>query len=478
MRNDYRTITLSYTFTRDCTEVFFVVGQCYFSPLCDEWVDSIGECMRSDFPLPEYSYAERQLSLQFLGAYRLMRRLGQGGMSEVFLAYDSQAGKSVAIKMLAQHFACDPVQRTRFEREARLLTALQHRNIIRGQEWSCDEETGRPFLVMEYIDGPSAETWVEQLGRLPVPDVVHIGLAMARALEHLHGRNYIHRDIKPANILLAPDGYARLTDMGLVKWNDREAVRLTATNDGFGTSYYMPLEQALNAHFVDCRSDIFALGATLYHLLTGRVPFPGEDHHDVVRMKRAGYYTPISLWNSAVPTRLEAILNRMLATDPRKRFRSATDVLVALERTQLARGIPSYARRERNHRKRKEQERFLGLDKTCPDLRLQMPDFRPRAPELWFLRYRNRKGQPQLRKGTTEQVLQGLRNGRFRGQVLAARCRLKNFRPLSEYPEFHAYFAAKPSSKPVPVAVPPLAATLCRRLMARFGWPIGAAQPQ
>jgi serine/threonine-protein kinase len=434
--------------------------------------------MRSNFPLPEYSYAERQLSLQFLGPYRLMRRLGQGGMNDVYLAYDAQAGNSVAIKMLGEQFSGDAVQRTRFEREAELLTTLQHRNIIRGQEWANDEETGRPFLVMEYVDGPSAETWVEQLGRLPVSDVVHIGLAMARALEHLHGRNYIHRDIKPSNILLAPDGCARLTDLGLVKWNDREAVRLTATNDGFGTSYYMPLEQALNAHFVDCRSDIFALGATLYHLLTGRVPFPGEDHHDVVRMKRAGYYTPISLWNSAVPTRLEAILNRMLATDPRKRYRSATDVLVALERTHLARGIPSYGRRLRHSRCQEQQSPFLGLDKTCPDLRLQTPAFRPRAPEMWFLRYRNRKGLPQLRKGTTEQVLQGLRSGRFRGQVLAARCRLKNFRPLSEYPEFHAYFATKPPSKPVPVAAPRPSATLCQRLMARFGWSLGATLSQ
>jgi serine/threonine-protein kinase len=434
--------------------------------------------MRSDFPLPEYSYAERQLSLQFLGPYRLMRRLGQGGMSDVFLAYDARASQSVAIKMLGQNFSCDTVQRTRFEREAELLTTLQHRNIIHGQEWGLDDETGRPFLVMEYIDGPNAEIWVEQLGRLPISDVVHIGLAMARALEHLHGRNYIHRDIKPSNILLAPDGCARLTDLGLVKWNDRDAVRLTATNDGFGTSYYMPLEQALNAHFVDCRSDIFALGATLYHLLTGRVPFPGEDHHDVVRMKRAGYYTPISLWNSAVPTRLEAILNRMLATDPRKRYRSATDVLVALERTHLARGLPSYGRRLRNVPREEQLEQFVSLDKTCPDLRVQTPDFRPQAPELWFLRYRNRKGLPQLRKGTTEQVLQGLRSGRFRGQVLAARCRLKNFRPLSEYPEFHAYFATKPPSKPVPVSVPQPSATLCQRLMARFGWSLGAALSQ
>jgi serine/threonine-protein kinase len=431
--------------------------------------------MRSEFPYPDYLHPERHLSLQFLGEYRLMRCLGQGGMSEVFLAYDAKAGTSVAIKMLAEHFSADPVQRTRFEREAELLTTLQHRNIIRGRNWGFDEESGRHFLVMEYIDGPSAEARVEQLGRLSVPDVVHIGLAMARALEHLHGRNYIHRDIKPSNILLAPDGHARLTDFGLVKWNDREAVRLTAANDGFGTSYYMPLEQALNAHFVDGRSDIFALGATLYHLLAGRVPFPGEDHSDVVRMKRAGIYTPISLWNSTVPTKLEAILNRMLAIDPRKRYRSATDVLVALERTHLAGGMPSYTKRERGSRSRAQQEEFLGLDKTCPDLRLQAPGFRPHAPEFWFLRYRNRKGQLQLRKGSTEQVLQALRSGRFRGPVLAARCRLKNFRPLSEYPEFHAYFAASPPSQPVPISPPQNNSTLCRRLMARIGWNSGAA---
>jgi len=416
----------------------------------------------------QHSGFSSQPPLRFLAGYRLLRILGQGGMSEVYLGYDSQSARHVAIKLLAEDLAGDRTQLGRFAREAHLVTTLMHRNIVQGLNAGADEETGRHFLVMEYIDGPSAQDCVEQIGRMKVKDVVHIGLAVAQALEYLHCRNYIHRDIKPSNILLAPDGHARLTDLGLVKWADRAAEQLTATNDGFGTSYYMPLEQALNAHFVDARSDIFALGATLYHLLTGRVPFPGEDHQDILRMKRAGYYTPVSLWNPRVPTALEAILNRMLAVDPRKRYRSATDVLVALERTQLAHGYPSYRNQRLALRGPKQPEQFMLMDKTRPDLRAGSSVQRKNCvEELWYLRFRDHAGQTVFRKGTTEQVLRSLRKGRFRGMVFAARRRLKNFRPLAEYPEFHAYYAALPPSKPIPVGLPAPKAGWCRRLLGR-----------
>src|SRR5205085_3416730 len=173
--------------------------------------------------------------------------------------------------------------------------------------------------VLEYVDGPSAHSLLERFGRLAVPDAVHIILDIARALEHAHSRNIVHRDIKPDNILLTQSGVAKLADLGLAKRTD-EASHLTAARQGFGTPYYMPYEQAMNAKYADGRSDIYALGATLYHLVTGDVPFPGENHLEIVSKKDVGLYTPASVVNSAVPVALDDILERMLARDPGDRY--------------------------------------------------------------------------------------------------------------------------------------------------------------
>src|SRR5262249_44265887 len=144
-----------------------------------------------------------------------------------------------------------------------------------------DEMTGLHYLVLEYVDGPSALDLLDKYQRLPVGDAVHIALDIARALEHAHSRNIVHRDIKPGNILITLSGLAKLADMGLAKRTD-EASHLTLARQGFGTPYYMPYEQAMNAKYADGRSDIYALGATLYHLLVGEVPFPGSNSLEIV----------------------------------------------------------------------------------------------------------------------------------------------------------------------------------------------------
>src|SRR5579871_208863 len=236
-----------------------------------------------------------------IGRYRVLRLVGKGGMSEVYLGYDDRAGEPVAIKLMSANLADDPLQLERFERETLLTQKLNHINIVRGLDAGRDVATKRRYLVLEYVDGPSALVEVERQKRLEINDAVQIAMAIGRALEHLHAGGFVHRDIKPDNILLSPCGEAKLIDLGLVKWEENGSASLTATSDGFGTSYYMPIEQALNAHFVDARSDIFALGATLYHLLAGRVPFPGEDHREVTRAKDAGVFMPASQYNPRVP---------------------------------------------------------------------------------------------------------------------------------------------------------------------------------
>lgn len=277
-----------------------------------------------------------------VGGYRLLRIVGEGGMSTVHLSYDVPARRAVAVKLLADHLAGQSEFVNRFYREARLSRLLQHENIVQGYAAGFDRDANKHYLVLEFIDGPSSHTALMRLGRLPVGMAVKIGIDIARALQFLHGRNYVHRDVKPDNVLLHPDGFAKLADLGLTKRLSDDS-HLTSVNQGVGTSYYMPYEQALNAALVDGRSDIFALGATLYHLLTGQVPFTGSTHEEIIREKEHDAFVPIQKLNPDVPAILAEIVARMLLRDPRERYQSAGLLADALEATNLATRIPSFA---------------------------------------------------------------------------------------------------------------------------------------
>src|SRR5262249_1030065 len=193
----------------------------------------------------------------------------------------------------------------RFYREAKSGALLNHPNIVRTLNVGQDRATGKHYLVLEFVDGPSALALLDQLGRLSVGDAVHVALDVARALEHAHSRNVVHRDIKPHNIPLtpppSPGAAARRGGRAARAPRPDEASHLTAARQGFGTTHYMPYEQAVNARSADGRSDIYALGATLYHLVTGQVPFPGDNHLDVVETKNLGEFTPAGVLNPELP---------------------------------------------------------------------------------------------------------------------------------------------------------------------------------
>jgi len=280
-----------------------------------------------------------------VGGFRLLRPVGEGGMSTVYLSYDVPARRAVAVKVLSDHLAGKTEFVNRFYREARLSRLLQHDNIVQGFAAGFDREANKHFIVLEFIDGPSAHTVLTRLGRLPLGVVVRIGIDIGRALDFLHNRNYVHRDVKPDNVLLHPEGTAKLADLGLTKRLSEDS-HLTSVNHGVGTSYYMPYEQAMNSSFVDGRSDIFALGATLYHLLTGQVPFGGTTHEAIIREKEHESFAPVSKLNPDVPANLAAVVAKTLARDPRERFQTAAELVEALEATELATRIPSFAQSE------------------------------------------------------------------------------------------------------------------------------------
>ncbi len=386
------------------------------------------------------------IELRRLGEFQILRKLGEGGMGAVYLAYHEGQQSHFAVKVLADSLAQNQNYVDRFYREARSGTALNHPNIVRCLAVGQDRATLKHYMVMEYVDGSTAQVLLEAQGKLPLGDAVHVVLDVARALEHAHSRNIVHRDIKPGNILITRSGVAKLADLGLAKRMD-EASSLTATRQSFGTPHYMPYEQAMNSRNADNRSDIFALGATLYHLVTGELPFPGDNHVDVAQKKSLGTYAPAST-KAAVPRALDTILAKMLALNPKHRFQTASELIVVLERSQLSAAVPGFA------------DPALAL--SDPWIRAQLAvDNQPTKTDAtrvrrrlvpaggggrWQLRYEDATGKVKRYRATTEQITRHLRAGHLPGNMEARRVeRNAVFQPLPTYPEFQAVISAKPS---------------------------------
>jgi serine/threonine-protein kinase len=392
-------------------------------------------------PLPEMP-GDLAHEVRTLGGYRILRRLGEGGMGAVYLAYHGDKDQQVAIKVLGDHLASNQGYVDRFYREAKSGALLNHPNIVRTLRVGQDQTTALHYLVLEFVDGQTAQALLDKQGRLALGDAVHIALDVARALEHAHSRNIVHRDIKPDNILITRSGVSKLVDLGLARRTD-ETSHLTAARQGFGTTYYMPYEQAVNARHADGRSDIYALGATLYHLVTGSVPFPGDNHLDVVEKKNQGVFTPASKLNPAVPPVLDHILSRMLAREPRNRYQTASELIVDLERSRLAAPVPTFADPSQALQDPWVQQCLASsaeptrLDpETPPIVPSPAPEPLPKVNGVWVLRYRNPAGKVCRARATTEQIVARLRRGRLSLKIEARRADGKDYHVLSFFPEF------------------------------------------
>jgi serine/threonine-protein kinase len=380
--------------------------------------------------------------LRTLGEYRVLRRLGQGAMGSVYLAYDQAEDRYVAIKVLAEPLASDEKYVKRFYREANSGAMLNHPNIVRSIKAGRDPESGKHYLVLEYIEGPSAHALVGKYGKLSVADSVRITIDVARGLEHAHSHSLIHRDIKPDNILITPSGVAKLADLGLAKRLD-EASHLTSLRQGFGSLYYIPIEQAYDAKQADERSDIYALGATLYHMVTGEVPFPGANHIEIAEKKLDGTFKLASEFSADVNEELDFIIQKAMARDAEKRYQLVSAMIVDLERSGLAAAVPSFADPElarsdphiqANLQAAKPTELAIG---PLPP----RPDAEPATaadPGVWYVRYRNGQGLWCKTKMTADQVHDRLRSGRISKDAELSRLPQGEFRPLSCYPGFPA----------------------------------------
>src|SRR3990170_251390 len=276
-----------------------------------------------------------------LGTYEIRALIGAGGMGEVYEAHDSKLGRDVAIKVLPEQFARDPERLARFQREAKLLAALNHPNIatIHGLEQSGDTH----YLVMELVPGQTLRERVAGGKPVPVEEALRIAKQIAEALEAAHGseKGIIHRDLKPANVKVTPEGRVKVLDFGLAKafandvagedFSNSPTLSALPTMQGviMGTAAYMSPEQARGKH-VNKATDIWAFGAVLYELLTGKQAFQGEDVTDIL----ATVVQAEPDWKQlpgATPPAIRTLLRRCLRKERRQRLQDATGVRIEIE---------------------------------------------------------------------------------------------------------------------------------------------------
>ena len=266
-----------------------------------------------------------------LGNYRILEKIGAGGQGEVYKATDAKLGRSVVIKVLPPELTAKEANLKRFEREARLASSLDHPNIC--TIFDLNDIGGVHFIAMQFVDGKNVRQLVD--GRpLDLPSALSITIQVADALAAAHARGIIHRDIKAGNIMVTPAGQAKVLDFGLAKLMDAEGMGpggihhtdLTEVGIPYGTATYAAPEQARGER-VDARADIFSTGVLLYEMLTGTWPFQGKTSIDV--RHAVLHEEPVSLDEArpgAVPPRLQVILDRTLAKDPRDRYQKVAEL--------------------------------------------------------------------------------------------------------------------------------------------------------
>ncbi len=246
------------------------------------------------------------VGMQLNGRYRLDAQIGTGGMSTVYRAFDSVLERRVAVKLMHREIAADTDQLERFRREARSVAQLSHPHIVGVID--AGEEDGRPYIVFEYVEGETLKDRIRRMGRLPVDEAIAYAIEISRALGAAHARHIVHRDVKPQNVLIDEEGSAKVTDFGIARSLDEEG--LTADGRVLGTTDYVSPEQALG-HDVNGQSDIYSLGVVLFEMLTGDVPFHGENQV-AVAMKHVREDLPdVQMRRPEVSAGLAAILDRM-----------------------------------------------------------------------------------------------------------------------------------------------------------------------
>jgi serine/threonine-protein kinase len=289
----------------------------------------------------EKKVREQQAGIQQLGDYRLIKKIGEGGMGSVYLAQDP-GGINVAVKVLPRHLGANAEFVKRFRREAEAATRLKHPNIIGA--FAAGEDLGYHYYVMEYCDGTPVDKLLVAQKSLPSVQAVAITLQVARGLKYAHDLGIIHRDIKPSNIMIDRNGEAKLLDLGLSKDLGETALSFrTVTGAVLGTPHYISPEQAQGERSVDGRSDIYSLGATLYHLITGRTPFDGATALEILSKHVNTVLPNPQDIKEEIPDPVVHVLERMMAKHPSDRYSDCGELIAELVEASQGRAPKSEA---------------------------------------------------------------------------------------------------------------------------------------
>jgi non-specific serine/threonine protein kinase len=260
--------------------------------------------------------------------YRILEKLGEGGMGVVYLALDTKLDRKVAIKFLPHHIAGNSDERKRFEIEAKAAAALNHPNI--GTIHAIEIVDENIFIVMEYIEGVELKEKLTS-GPLSTDESQHIALQIARGLEEAHEKNIIHRDIKSSNIMITDKGQVKIMDFGLAKVG--KGIQLTKEQSTLGTAAYMSPEQARGEE-VDHRSDIWSFGVVLYEMLTNTLPFRGDYEQAVIYAILNESPEAVSTFRNDIPKYYDRFIQKILAKNPGERYQSMSEVIKDIEQTE------------------------------------------------------------------------------------------------------------------------------------------------
>jgi eukaryotic-like serine/threonine-protein kinase len=278
----------------------------------------------------EHQQMEPIMQIEVLGdRYQLQELIGRGGMATIYRVWDMHIDRVVAIKVLREAYNTDPKFVTRFQREAKAASALQHPNIV--QVYDYGQTDGNYYIVMELVEGTDLYRYLRYRGVLDVDRAVIIAHDVALGLGAAHRRHIVHRDVKPQNVLIGCDGSIKLTDFGIVSvYKDMNAERLTTSGMTLGTVQYFAPEQA-QGEIVSPAADVYALGIVLYEMLTGHTPFDGNSAVAVAMQHIQDPPIPPSQFNPSIPAALEEIILRCLEKVPEMRFRDGSQLARALE---------------------------------------------------------------------------------------------------------------------------------------------------
>ena len=302
-------------------------------PRCDDWNIVAPELVYRGWLTP---YQAHQLLLGrgadlVVGSYVLLEPIGEGGMGVIYRARNWKLDTPAAVKVIRPDRACDPVAIGRFLREVRVLGAIRHPHVVHALD--ADVESERLYCAMELVPGTDLGRLLADRGALPVETACRYAAQLAEALRHISALGLVHRDLKPANVLVAADGSTvKLSDLGLARFDDPDWGPADLTRRGVmvGTPDYVAPEQIRDSRLADIRSDLYALGCTLYHMLAGRPPFGGLETIAKLHHQQTADPIPVEQLRPDVPATVAAVVRTLLAKRPRDRYQDPAEVVGAL----------------------------------------------------------------------------------------------------------------------------------------------------